>query len=110
MYKLLQARLSELAPHVLAAASPHQPNLCFAKTANFGPMFTDPPKKSQFLPSPQQNMISHIVLEYSAFEVQTVPKMVSFLGNLTGKYDAIQQGEIDNGELRKYGKLNPGEI
>ena len=73
-------------------------------------MFTDPPKKSQFLPSPQQNMISHIVLEYSAFEVQTVPKMVSFLGNLTGKYDAIQQGEIDNGELRKYGKLNPGEI
>ena len=37
-------------------------------------------------------------------------KWFSFLGNLTGKYDAIQQGEIDNGELRKYGKLNPGEI
>ena len=31
--------------------------------------------------------------EYSSFEfeVQTVPKMVPFLGNLTGKYDAIQQ-------------------
>ena len=108
MYKLLQARLSELAPHVLATAGPTNQTFVLQKRPILD-QCSPTPKKEPVSP-PQQNMISHIVLEYSAFEVQTVPKMVPFLGNLTGKYDAIQQGEIDNGELRKYGKLNPGEI
>ena len=42
------------------------------------------PQKRASVP-PQQNMISHIVLEYSAIEVQTVPKMVLFSGQFNRK-------------------------
>ena len=62
-------------------------------------------KKDPIL-SPRLNRISYICLSCKPRQNGSF-----FLGNLTGKYDAIQQpGEIDNGELRKYGKLNPGEI
>ena len=69
-------------------------------------------KKNAISPLQQNTICSHICSLWNIPLLRCKPcqKWFSFLGNLTGKYDAIQQGEIDNGELRKYGKLNPGEI